>query len=306
MTDRILDFSQAPARLSMRNGLLTIERAGSETVAAPVGDLAAVILAHPQVLVTQAVLGELAAAGLPVIVCDTKHRPSGMLLPLEGHGEQTRRFREQASMTEPRKKRLWRQIVVAKIRAQGRVLEELLGGDYGLSGFAKRVKTGDAGNVEAHAARRYWALLFPEGGFRRGDEEDARNHLLNYGYAVVRSAVTRGLCASGLHPALGLHHGHRYNTFPLADDLMEPFRPAVDRVVALAERADGGEGLAVTPARKRELLGALTARYRAGGESRTLLDWITRTCQSAARAVSGKGEKLEIPEWTPDGDGAEA
>ena len=193
-------------------------------------------------------------------------------------------------------------VVKAKILAQGRVLSEFEGNDHGLFGYARRVASGDTGNVEAHAARRYWPLLFPASKYLRSNDEDARNHLLDYGYAVVRAAVARGLCVSGLHPSTGIHHRAPYNTFPLADDLMEPFRPAIDRVVRLevTERLIKVQPLSLDQDSKRLLLEALTSRYRANDESRTLLDWITKTCQHFARVVSGDEDELQIPAWTAD------
>ena len=178
-------------------------------------------------------------------------------------------------------------------------MEEFSGLDYGLSAMARRVGSGDPSNLEAQAARRYWPLLFPEEKFRRRDEEDVRNHILNYGYAVLRAAVTRSLCGAGLHPSIELHHRSPYNTYPLADDVMEPFRPAIDRVVRL--EADGrltaGAALALDSAAKKSVIGAMTLRYRVDGELRTMLDMITRNCQTLAASIVDKNVIYSIPEW---------
>ena len=298
MTERILDFSMQPGRLRYGNGLLVLERRDEADVTFPIGEIACVILGHPQITVTQAALGQLAKAGIAVICCDEKFRPSGMLLPLDAHHRQSQRFEMQAKLTVPRKKRLWQTMVVAKIAAQGRVLEEFFGLDYGLAQYARRVGSGDAANVEAQAARRYWTLLFAgsDARFRRANEDDPRNHLLDYGYGVLRSVVARALCASGLHPALGIHHRNAYNPFPLADDMMEAFRPAVDRVVMGEIRASESV-LALTPERKRALISAITARYWVEGETRTLLDVIGIACQRLAAVIGGEQDKWEFPEW---------
>ena len=129
-------------------------------------------------------------------------------------------------------KRLWRQIVRAKIKAQAALLVELRGTDFGLGALVLRVRSGDPSNVEARAARRYWPHVFADLDFRRHRENEDQNILLNYGYAVLRAIIARAICAAGLHPSLGIHHHNRYNAFCLADDLMEPFRPAVDHAVA--------------------------------------------------------------------------
>lgn len=302
MTNRILDFSKDPVRLRIDNGCLAVRaQDGSELDSIPLSDIESVVLSNPAITISQSALASLAAAGVSTIVCDAKSRPVGMVLPLEAHQEQRARFLAQTTLSAPRKKRLWQSVVRAKIAAQAQILEEFRGIDYGLRAMAKRVGSGDPSNVEAQAARRYWLMLFSEEGFRRRDEEDARNHCLDYGYAVLRAAVARAVCASGLHPSLSVHHRSPYNTFPLADDLMEPFRPAIDRTVALeiASRSSA-EPLALDPRAKRALIGALTARYRADGESRTLPDLITRTCQSFAAAVLSADVEFAVPDWTAE------
>ncbi len=302
MTDRILDFSMQPGRIRFANGLLVVERHAEEALTFPLAEIACVVLGHPQITITQAALGQLAKVGIAVVCCDEKFRPSGMLLPLNTHHRQSQRFEMQSRLAVPRKKRLWQAMVVAKIEAQARVLEEFFGLDYGLSDYARRVGSGDPANVEAQAARRYWTLLFAESDekFRRANEEDPRNHLLDYSYGVLRSVVARGLCAAGLHPAFGIHHRNAYNPFPLADDVMEAFRPAMDRAVIAEIRAWSAspEGpLALEPQRKRNLVSAITARYWLDGEWRTLIDIIGIACQRLAAVVLGEEERLDFPVW---------
>src|SRR5712692_10180453 len=116
-----------------------------------------------------------------------------MLLPLVGHHAQAERFARQASLPEPRKKRWWQAIVRAKIAAQAGTLMHVRGQDYGLGGMARRVGSGDPSNVESQAARRYWMVVFDDTDFHRGNEDDGRNALLNYGYAILRAAAVRAL-----------------------------------------------------------------------------------------------------------------
>ncbi|HJT36296.1 MAG TPA: type II CRISPR-associated endonuclease Cas1, partial [Pirellulales bacterium] len=205
---------------------------GGGECSVPLTEIAVLIAAHPQVTFTQAVLGGLAAAGGIFIVCDERWLPAGMLLPLRGHHLQARRFQAQAAVAAPVKKRLWQQIVRAKIETQAQALETLHGDSAGLRPLVPLVRSGDPENIEARAARIYWPLLFADESFRRQWEAGDQNRLLNYGYAVLRAIVARALCAAGLHPTLGLHHHNQYSAFCLADDLMEPFRPVVDIVVA--------------------------------------------------------------------------
>jgi len=320
MTDRILDLSERPAHLSVRNELLVIrfgssagvppaqpgatadiaaaEAAGTaalpETHTIPLADIAVVIASHPQISYTHAVLAGLAAAGGMFVVCDQKHLPAAMLLPLVTHSTQTERFAAQAKLSLPTGKRLWRQIAQAKIRAQARLLEERTGKDWGLGGLAGRVRSGDPENMEGQAARIYWRALFADEDFRRDPEGEGVNSCLNYGYAVLRAAVARAICGTGLHPSLGLHHHNRYDAFCLADDLMEPFRPVVDRVVARLRDARGSN-IPLDKEAKRALLAALLDRFTAENESRTLFDWVSRMACSLAAVIAGDAEKLEIP-----------
>ncbi|RKY25026.1 MAG: type II CRISPR-associated endonuclease Cas1, partial [Planctomycetota bacterium] len=225
MTERVLDLSEEPARLRVRYGQLVIRRSGMPDAAVPLVDLAVLVASNPQVSYTNAVLAGLAEAGGTFITCDRKHQPAGMLLPLRSHSLQAERFARQASASQPTRKRLWRQIVRAKIRAQSNLLKKLYGNDRGLSALISRVKSGDPQNLEAQASRRYWPALFADKSFRRDPDREDQNRFLNYGYAIIRAIVARAICAAGLHPSLGLHHHNRYNAFCLADDLLEPLRP---------------------------------------------------------------------------------
>jgi CRISPR-associated protein Cas1 len=339
MTERILDISDRPAYLSVRNELLVVRFAsvaaildrqpngGEDSLSRPLGtaatesagehdapyvqrgkrrdevtmpltDLAALIVSHPQVTYTHAVLSGLAAAGAIFVACNEKHLPAAMLLPLVSHSTQTERFAKQAALPLPTRKRLWQQIVRAKLLAQGRLLEERTGRDWGLRLMAGRVRSGDAGNLESQAARAYWQALFSEN-FRRDPEGEGVNALLNYGYAVVRAIVTRALCGAGLHPSFGVHHHNRYDAFCLADDLMEPFRPLVDRVVAKL-RDERGSEVTVDKDSKRAILEGLLGRFTANQESRTLFDWASRAACSLAAVIEGREEKLNLSDLTPD------
>ena len=293
MTDRILDLSERPARLSVINSLLSVRFDEEEPRTIPLAELAVVIASHPQISFTHAVLSGLASAGAVFVTCDEKRRPIAMLLPLVTHALQTERFAAQAALPLPARKQIWKQIVRAKLLAQGRLLAERRGTNHGLENMAHRVGSGDPKNLEAQAARIYWKALFGEHGFQRHAEEDGINPCLDYGYAVLRGVVSRALCGAGLNPTLGIHHHNRYNPFCLADDLMEPFRPIVDRAVAdlLAAR---GPALTLDRDAKKLLLETLLGRFTAEGESRTLFDWVAAAAFSLAAVILGESNKLEI------------
>jgi len=293
MADRILDLSQSPAYLHVRNRQLVIERDDHPPDSIPLDDLAAVVVSHPRVRFSQSVLAGLAECGGTFIVCDAKHMPVGMLMPLQSHHVQGERFAVQAGIKRPVKKRLWQQIIRAKIRTQGALLTELTGDDAGLDGLISAVHSGDPHNVEAQAARRYWPALFGSE-FRRDHGRQDHNRMLNYGYAVLRGAVARAICAAGLHPALGLHHHNRYDAFCLADDLIEPFRTIVDRAVYHWIQSHDPKAPLDKNA-KIPLLSALTARYNIDGERRTLFDVMTRVANSLVAVFDGRRKSLTLP-----------
>ena len=293
MTDRIIDLANGAARLKVRYDNLVIERQDAEPVSLPLADVGVLIVSHPQVSFTHAVLSGLTAAGGAFIACDRKHMPAGMLLPLKGHFVQTERFAQQANASRPTSKRLWQQIVRAKIRNQAAVFKDVRGEDSGLSALIRQVRSGDPANIEARASRRYWPALFGDD-FRR-HEDDGPNAVLNYGYAVLRAIVARAICAAGLHPSLGVHHHNRYDTFCLADDLMEPMRPIIDRAAAALVNEHGAD-LELDRDVKAALLTALTGRVGMRGERRTLFDAAARSASSLAAVFADKRKELDLPE----------
>jgi len=293
--ERIIDISDNPAHLHVRNGLLVIDREGEDAATVPLSEVAAVVVAHPRVSFTQSAVSGLAEAGSCLITCDSRYLPAAMMLPMQAHFMQTERLAVQLRASRPTCKRLWQQIVRAKITAQGRLLEALLGSDAGLPALAKRVRSGDPENVEAQASRRYWPRLFADATFRRDRDAGDQNRHLNYGYAVLRALTSRAICAVGLHPSIGIHHHNRYNPFCLADDLMEPFRPVVDRSVAKwLEGHDASEPL--DKEAKAALIGTLMGRLSAGGESRTLFDVLGRTASSLVAVLARERKALFLPE----------
>jgi CRISPR-associated protein Cas1 len=299
--ERIIDLAEEPARLSVENFRLIIARGGEPETAVPLAEAAVVVLANPQLSLTQPVLAGLAGAGGIVVVCDGRRMPTAMLLPLEAHFAQGERFALQARASLPMRKRLWQSLVKAKIQGQARVLEELRGEDAGLAELIGRVRSGDPANVEAEASRRYWPALFADPDFRRSRHGGRQNRLLNYGYAVLRAIVARGVCAAGLHPSLGLHHHNRYDAFRLVDDLMEPLRPVVDRAVAYY-CAGYGPQAPLDKQAKAALIGALMGRFRVERHWRTLFDIANRMAASLGEVFAGKRKTLVLPEVPARGE----
>ncbi len=294
MTEHIIDISERSGRLSVRYENLILESDDEQLLSMPLSEIAALVVSNERLSYSHAVLAGIARAGNVLVVCDQKHLPAAMLLPLNSHFTQAERFRLQADVALPVKKRLWQQIVRAKLRAQGGLLKELTGEAHGLLAMAKRVRSGDSGNLEAQAAQRYWPALFGPGFLRARAAEDINRHL-NYGYAVLRALVARALCAAGLHPALGLHHHNRYDAFCLADDMMEPYRPLVDKAAAHWAQDNGADAPLDTGA-KGALIGALTERLQVKGEQRTLFDVLARSASSLVGVFEGTRKRLLLPE----------
>jgi CRISP-associated protein Cas1 len=265
MIDRIIEIA-SPVRLSVRNCQLVILTSDGHETTTPIDELAILLIAHPQVILTHAVISRIARNGGTVVTCDEKFLPVSLLLPLQSHFVQAERFALQISLPVPRRKRLWRKIVRAKVRAQGNLLRDLWQNDAGLLAMSQRVLSGDTGNVESRAARVYWPLVFGDPKFRRGGDTQNQNRHLDYGYTVLRAATARALCAAGLHPSIGLRHHNRYDAFSLAADLMEPFRVLVDRRVyewILTNDANAPFNSSV----RAWMLGIMSERYWAADES---------------------------------------
>ena len=295
MIERIIDIADRPARLSVRLDQLVIECDDQEPATVPLEEVGVIVVSNPQISFTHAVLSGIATRGGTFVVCDEKHMPVGMILPLESHHLQTERFARQAEVSQPTRKRLWQQLVSAKVGNQGRLLREIRGDDHGLLAMARTVKSGDSENVESRAARIYWRALFEDPTFRRDADGEDHNRHLNYGYAVLRAIIARAICAAGLHPALGLHHHNRYDTFALASDLMEPFRPLVDRAVVHYVETNPSN-VPFDRNAKTALLTALTGRLLLDGEERSLFDVAARSASSLAQVFLGQRKHLILPE----------
>ncbi len=292
MIKRIIEISTAPVYLSVKNKQLILKREGEVVGSVPIEDMGVLIVDHPGCTYSHAALNELLANNVAVVICGKNHHPNGLLLPLDTNSLQSERFRVQVAAKVPTKKRLWKQVVQAKIRNQAWCLDqcEKEGGE-GLRFLAEKVKSGDTENHEAQAAARYWKSLFgPD--FRRRRDGLPPNGMLNYGYTVLRAAVARALCGGGMHPSFGLHHHNRYNAYPLADDVMEPFRPLIDWEVCKHWQA--GEN-SMTPEIKQALLGVLSQDVFLSGESRPLMNALHLLSANLLRSLAGEDPCLLIP-----------
>lgn len=296
MIKRTLYFGN-PAYLKTLNEQLVMELPDTgETKQAAIEDIGLLILDHRQITITQALLSKLLANNTAVITCDDTHHPTGMLLNLDGNSLQSQKHQAQLEASVPLKKQLWQQTVIAKIQNQAALLiQEREEAKYLLK-LAEEVKSGDADNCEAQAAAYYWKRVFPAFlEFRRERYGPPPNNLLNYGYAILRALVARSLVASGLLPTFGIHHRNQYNSYCLADDIMEPYRPFVDKVVCDIVRMNG-KFLEMTPKMKAALLALPAMDVQMGGQKSPLMNAVQRSTASLAKCFEGKTRKLLYPE----------
>ncbi|MFV0607051.1 MAG: type II CRISPR-associated endonuclease Cas1 [Niabella sp.] len=296
MIKRTLYFGN-PAYLKTRNEQLVVELVETgETKQAAIEDIGLVILDHQQITITQSLLAKLLANNAAVITCNHMHHPTGMLLNLDGHTLQSQRFQAQINASIPLKKQLWQQTVIAKITNQAHLLAQYRIPHKILLSLAGKVKSGDSDNCEAQAAAYYWKHVFPLfPNFKRYREGEPPNNLLNYGYAILRALVARSLTGSGLLPTLGIHHRNQYNAYCLADDIMEPYRPYVDKVVYDIIRGNG-KFLEMTPTMKQDLLTIPAMDVMINKEKSPLINAVQRTTAGLAKCFEGGSRKLLFPE----------
>lgn len=285
-----------PSRLNFSGKQIVISQDDGE-VRLPIEDVAWIILDTPQVSITGVLLAACMEAGVVVVSCDSKHTPCGLSLPFHGHFRQPAVAKAQIEMSEPLKKRLWQSIIKRKIENQAALLKTHAATDgEALCEMSRWVRSGDPDNVEARAAKHYWSHLFRN--FLRSDDADRRNKLLNYGYAVARSAVARSLVASGFLPSLGVGHDSATNAFNLADDIVEPFRPFVDKIAVELAGSEHTRLDDLTVEDRRAMASVLLENARLAGEQLTLLVAAERTAESLARAVQNKSaDELVLPEF---------
>ena len=298
-----------PAYLSLRNAQLIIrlpEVVDNDTlpeyfkqvseVSKPIEDIGVIVLDHKQITITSGVLEAFLENNCAVLTCDSKSMPVGLLLPLHGNTTQNERFRQQLDASLPLSKQLWQQTVKAKIENQAAVLKECTGEEMKcMRVWAANVRSGDPDNQEARAAAYYWKNLFRIEGFTRDRDGIPPNNLLNYGYAILRAVVARGLVASGLLPTLGIHHHNRYNAYCLADDIMEPYRPYVDRLDYSIVR-QGGNYAELTKELKVRLLTIPTLETNIAGKRSPLMVAVGQTTASLYKCFSGELRKISYPE----------
>lgn len=279
----------SPAKLRREHYSLAIEQ--EQTAFVPFEDIAVIVLNHREITLTHPVLSACAEYGIGLFATGSNHQPSGVFLPFLPHSRTTRMMRKQLDIAKPLAKQVWASVVRRKIGNQAACLKFC--GREGmdrLESYARRVRSGDTANLEGQAAAFYFTQLFGQG-FHRGQERWT-NGALDYGYAVLRGAIARGLVAHGLHPTVGLFHDSEQNAFNLADDLIEPFRPLVDLHVAKHPATTEGD---LSPADKVALVGLLNVDVAMPQGRMSALSAIEYAVESLVRVFEEGSNGIELP-----------
>ncbi|MBL7929869.1 MAG: type II CRISPR-associated endonuclease Cas1 [Bacteroidia bacterium] len=284
-----------------KNDTLTESFRQQSAASIPIEDIGVLILDNRQITLTHALLSALLDNNTAVITSDETHLPNGLFLPLAGNSVQTEKFKHQIEASVPLKKQLWQQTVAAKINNQAAILQNQNLPHQNMIHWAQSVKSGDADNHEARASAHYWETLSsvfyknqPGKTFRRHRNGEPPNNLLNYGYAILRAIIARALVSSGLLPTLGIFHRNKYNAYCLADDIMEPYRPVVDKLVIQYVQSDAPVSELDLSA-KKHLLSITTLDVLIENERSPLLIAISRTTASLARCFEGTQRKISYP-----------
>lgn len=291
MTGRLIEVATDGVHLSVERGFLSVKQNGAGLGQVPLDDIGGLIVHGHGATFSANLLARLSERGVPMVICGANHVPVSVVWPIDGHHAQGYRMEAQARASLPLRKRLWRDIVRAKISAQADALAAFGERDGALRDLARRVKAGDPENLEGQAARRYWQRMMGPA-FRRDRAADGMNALLNYGYMVLRAAAARSIVGAGLHPSLALHHSSRGSALRLADDIMEPFRPHCDVAVRILTES----GTTEVDREAKAALAALTTLDLEGpfgaAPLQTCLD---RLCISLAQVFLGERDRLDLP-----------
>ncbi|HOY30972.1 MAG TPA: type II CRISPR-associated endonuclease Cas1 [Bacteroidales bacterium] len=268
----------------------------TQVASIPIEDIGVVILDDKQVTITQALISSLLDNNVALISCSENHMPSGLFLPLDVNTLQNERYRVQIEASVPLKKQLWQQTVMAKIRNQAALLKKHGKDTSWMMKWSADVRSGDPDNYEAQAAAYYWQHIFPVNmNFKRSRDGEPPNNLLNYGYAILRAVVARGLVGTGLLPTLGIHHENKYNAYCLADDIMEPYRPFVDNLVCDIVQ-NGQDYTELNKELKQKMLIIPAMDISIDGENSPLMVGLQRTTASLYKCFEGETRKLIYPE----------
>lgn len=289
---RTLEISQK-AELHIKEGQLEITTIEG-VVLIPIEDLNQIMAHGSNIRLSTMDLSILTQNKVSIMTLDEKYLPTAIVLPFEGHARQSKLMHAQVNTKEDKYLELWIQIIKQKISNQSRALSIMGGGGVEeVAQYAVSVNQTNVDYNESLAAKEYFKF-YHEGLNRR--TEDPINSRLNYGYAVVRSAIARKLVATGFHPTFGIHHENQLNTFNLADDLIEPYRAIVD----LVAHENIGSNIQLNKSERRELSHVLFNACMVDGVKVNVMSAIDMTVESLKRIIlENSSEKIKLPVIIP-------
>jgi len=281
-------FIQNKSYLSYKNNSMQIKNEFAQTLVS-LDDIDIVVVENQQTTITSALLSNMAKSDISVVFVDDKFTPSAMSIGINKNSRTAKIQKAQVLIKKPRLNRLWKDIVYAKIANQSSILKSVKN-DITLSYLLKKVTSGDRNHTESTAAAYYFKELFGDD-FCRRNLDDNRNIALNYGYSIIRSSIARHIVAYGLNPSFGIWHSSELNAFNLADDLIEPFRPIVDRYVFKNISKD----TEVTFKNRQELVGLLYAKVKnSKSQNSSVKEAIKNIVSSYQSFCLNKRENIEI------------
>lgn len=294
MSWRVLEISTNGTYVSKSRGSLVIKRQNGEETFVPISDIHSLVLATDGVTITSGAINSLIENSSIILFVNDKYEPSSLVYPTKNNFFLRKRLLQQIDLSTPLQKRLWQEIIKIKITNQAQNLKLCSKNFSPIKELASYVRSGDSTNVEADAAKKYWSSLFND--FSRSDEKLGINSMLNYGYAILRSATARALASSGLNLSLGLHHKNLENDFCLVDDIIEPYRPFVDNLVYKIEKP-AELYFDLTPNLKKQLVTVLNVEVKYEEQNTSLTNALLKSAQSFCNCIESKNENIKFAEF---------
>lgn len=285
---RTLEISHA-AEIHIKEGQLEITT--EEGIALiPIEDLCQIMVHGANIRLSTMDMSILSQNKVALMTLDEKYLPTAIVLPFEGHARQSKLMHAQVNTTDEKYLHLWMQIIKQKISNQSRALSIMrLEGAEEVAFYVNSLNEQNVDYNESLAAKKYFA--FYHGGLNRRTE-DPINSRLNYGYAVVRSAIARKLVATGFHPTFGVHHNSQLNAFNLADDLIEPYRAMVD----LVAHENIGSNVQLSKQERKNLAHVLHNACIVDGTKVNIMSAIEMMAESLKRIIlDNSNELLKLP-----------
>lgn len=286
---------ESPAHLNVENDLLKVTNKVSQKSEMFVfDDLGFIVIENYQSTATAQFLEKSAKNNVVVIFCDKKHVPISYSIPLYFNKTQTQTLNNQIIVSQDIKNNLWKQLIKGKVSNQAALLVSLNKEYLQVKRLSEKITIENVNSTESTSSRFYWKSIFDIEKFSRNAEGAPPNQLLNYGYSILRGATARALIGSGLLPQIAIHHHNKYDSLPLADDVMEPYRPFIDEVVANIVKEDDYHLL--HRRNKEKLLRVLACDCKIGNVKRPLMIALTYTTASIANVINKKSNRIALPE----------